>query len=605
VNAFAHDAKIDKERSDVLTWLDPPSNRRPPIACKDPETNGWFLTGEVFKSWLGGTQSFIFLHGGVGCGKTTLNRAVVEVLEARDVGITAFYFSSTIQQRQELNDLLRLIAANLCPTDRLPASLMTLYQKYQRRFPPESPDNDHELGKLVEELLLNDRKSKLYYILIDGLDETVDSQRRDVIKYLNTLAANRAPGLQVLVTARPAQLQASFPTELWRHESMPTAMVRNDIKVYMQNRMAKEMALAALDPTLRNTIFEKLAGEGQSMFRYAFLQLERLLNNGVLLSRNAVAILKQLPDDINDTYSAILDEIDRHDEARARKMLMWVAYARQPFSVEELGEACAITPSNDNVYNEADRLSTGEVLALLSDLIVLEPFEHAGQRLQFVVFAHSSVKEYCLGDMPPATAVHFGFSEAESQSLIASSCIAILGQLMSGATCLLTAYAYDAWPLHTIFAYHVERTNSKSHHLYVALRNRNGEGSVTEFYGNWMTNAIAVPIELQAILGGIPTLRNCPPAVLRGASVGSRPIEFMQSLGGALRKAKFAFVRESDMTDQSRPEYASLFHAARQSLQLRSIVHRPNESRSRAIEDKRQRAIEDKRQELAASLLKL
>ncbi|KPI34343.1 uncharacterized protein AB675_11224 [Cyphellophora attinorum] len=465
----AADAKIEKERRNVLTWLNPPQNKRPPIADRDPETNGWFLNGRLFGAWLDGTTPFIFLHGGVGCGKTTLNRAIVEALEAKKARMTAFYFSAIILQNQSLNGLLRFIVASLCPPIQLPASLKMLYESHRMMFPPTPPDNGSELEEIIDRTLSDDRAWAPHYILIDGLDEIVESDRRKMVEFLNFLATNRTPGLQVMITARPAQLESILPIELWHHEPMPTEMVRADIKVYVKNRMAKEAALANIDPTLQNLIFEKLAGDGQTMFRYAFLQLERLLDKGVLLRRNAVAVLGQLPTTIVKTYSAILNEIDSDNEYRARAALTWLAYSERPLSMEELGDVCAIVPSSRRVYDAEDHLSQDEVLALLPNLIALIPWDETDQYI--VVFSHFSVKEYLLDNMSVTLTQRFNLSNSESHAFIASCCVALLcwlrGALLAPRNQIpparsLRSYAWDLWPLHTIYAHEIDADARRS-----------------------------------------------------------------------------------------------------------------------------------------------
>lgn len=139
---------------------------------------------------------------------------MAECVELVDTRIVSFYFSSTANEPFGLNALLRFFISRLVGPDQVPDELQSAYEKHNRVFPPEPPDDDAELQALVDALLSQGgrlSRSGLCCLLIDGLDEiSPKSHRRSVTDYLSTLATHRFSNLRMLVTSRPGEFMSTL-----------------------------------------------------------------------------------------------------------------------------------------------------------------------------------------------------------------------------------------------------------------------------------------------------------------------------------------------------------------------------------------------------------
>lgn len=273
---------IEESRSRMFAWLNPPRSGAPLTTRREPGTNLWFLDTELFAKWHDGDTRFMFLHGIVGCGKTTLLHSIAKkCLDIRQPGelVSAFYFSSTANEGLGLNAFLRFLVAQLCEQRAVPGPLEALYDRHNRSFPP-TVASDEELKELVSSLLCMPR-TELYkqepvsghsidfvYLLVDGLDEIRDrSVRRDVTGFLAELSSLRTATHSILTTSRPeADILTAIRADCgWRILPIPKHSVRADIEIYVKHELEKHAELADLEDEVRDELFARLAGPEQVM----------------------------------------------------------------------------------------------------------------------------------------------------------------------------------------------------------------------------------------------------------------------------------------------------------------------------------------------------
>lgn len=214
-------------------------------------------------------------------------------------------------------------------------------------------------------------------------------------------------------------------------------------------------------------------------FRYAYLQLERLLDSGILLRSDVARTLEALPPTLNKTYDAILHEINPLHQNLALAALRWLTFSQQPLLMEELIEACTISLGGGGQLIEEHRLSPKQMLTLLPNLISMEStgidvsHEH-GERdtdaTSIVAFAHFSVKEYLLGGMATSLQTRFDLGSNLSHGYLARSCVAYLVNTNTAelrtAYFPLREYAWELWSFHTLYAVgSVENTSSLAESL--------------------------------------------------------------------------------------------------------------------------------------------
>jgi ankyrin repeat domain-containing protein 50 len=119
-----------------------------------------------------------------------------------------------------------------------------------------------------------------------------------------------------------------------------------------------------------------------------FLQLEQLRNchsEAAVKSR-----LKTLPIGLSNTYHEIyreIEELEEHDLEMANRAFMWVMYAREPLSSEELLCAIRVKPEQGELQL-SDAIREDTVLSLCRNLLVIDPKRHVWR------VSHLSVIEY-------------------------------------------------------------------------------------------------------------------------------------------------------------------------------------------------------------------
>lgn len=240
---------------------------------REPGTNLWFLDNAHFENWYGGTTPYILLHGGVGCGKTTLLTAIEECCRARDTSpesgprstsIIPFYFSSTKNETCELNSFLRNMLVELCASIAIPHQLQSLYTKNNPGFISHPADNNIDLMEKIMGII-SDRTSRYVYILIDGLDEVKRGPKRQEI--LSCFTELRSAGLcnvRMLSTSRPEN-DILGTLEHWNVLPIPSGQVRMDIELYIQREFEKQEQLQDLNEETQRQVIQRLAGPEQSM----------------------------------------------------------------------------------------------------------------------------------------------------------------------------------------------------------------------------------------------------------------------------------------------------------------------------------------------------
>ena len=71
---YTNEVTEDK-KNEIIRWLspiDPTTNQAAARKKHEGETGKWFTKGEEYSKWKDSSNSFLWLHGMPGCGKTIL-----------------------------------------------------------------------------------------------------------------------------------------------------------------------------------------------------------------------------------------------------------------------------------------------------------------------------------------------------------------------------------------------------------------------------------------------------------------------------------------------------------------------------------------------------
>lgn len=196
--------RADQISSSLREWLKAPdATINYNEACKKRygSTGLWLVKGSSFSTWLRKPNSFLWLNGFAGCGKSVLCSTAIQYSFRHRrsnprIGIAFFFFSFNDDAKQDTSAMLRALVLQLSgqlnDNHRL---LSRLYQSYLNAVPPEQALMDC-LRQLV-------RAFDDAYIILDALDESSrDRHRKDMLQALADLRTWSEPGLHLLVTSR-------------------------------------------------------------------------------------------------------------------------------------------------------------------------------------------------------------------------------------------------------------------------------------------------------------------------------------------------------------------------------------------------------------------
>lgn len=164
-------------------------------ACEKHHTGTgiWSIESHYFKNWLMESNSFLWINGFAGCGKSVLCSTAIqstfhEAQRRHNVGIGFFYFTFRDESKTTASGMIRALLLQLSAQlkDR-EKDLQQLHAAYMPGTPPV-------------EALLNSLRNTITrfhdtYILLDALDESPRDHERDVVlKVKRQMRQWRLPG---------------------------------------------------------------------------------------------------------------------------------------------------------------------------------------------------------------------------------------------------------------------------------------------------------------------------------------------------------------------------------------------------------------------------
>ena len=224
----------------IRDWLKAPDasiNYNEACKKKHPGTGLWLVKGTSFASWLEKPNSFLWLYGFAGCGKSVLcSTAIQHTLRHRRsnprIGLAFFFFTFNDDTKQDASAMLRALVSQLSSQlNDNDALLSRWHTSYSNAMPP-----DHAFMDCLHELV---RKFEHTYIILDALDESPrDKHRRDMLQKLVDIRAWSESGLHLLVTSRDEpDIRRKLCALQDETISMKNDLVDNDIAEFISNHL--------------------------------------------------------------------------------------------------------------------------------------------------------------------------------------------------------------------------------------------------------------------------------------------------------------------------------------------------------------------------------
>jgi hypothetical protein len=243
----------------IIPWLkaaDSSVNYNRAIRAHHPGTGELLLSTTQFQEWREQSNSFLWLHGLSGCGKTILSAAIVHHLRhEHNSSAIYFYFDFSDLKKQHFEDMLRSLLLQLYHGSSVARTIIaTLFDTCSHGT--EQPSLK-QLGETLESVL---KKSVDTSIVLDALDE--GQSPSELVQWCRAMYNSETIKVRLLITSRTQVV-------VWPNEehiiSLGLESVEGDIKLYTRRRLhSGEFANWASQPTLKDevetTISEKAEG---------------------------------------------------------------------------------------------------------------------------------------------------------------------------------------------------------------------------------------------------------------------------------------------------------------------------------------------------------
>lgn len=240
----------EHHRDKISAWLsapDPSTNYNKAIQQRHQGSGQWFLQSSAYSAWKTKQNSFLWLYGIPGCGKTILSSTIIEDLEKRGVSQKPlyFYFDFTDNRKQSLEDVVRSLIIQLygkrADVQKHLDSLHSSCESGQRRPSIES------LCKTFQEMM---QQVGEVWIFLDALDECQTRKGNPTVgllQWIECLLGSQQVNVHLLVTSRPEQdIQSAIEKSPHIQDVVRIQgdLVAEDIREYIHARVRQHQGLS-------------------------------------------------------------------------------------------------------------------------------------------------------------------------------------------------------------------------------------------------------------------------------------------------------------------------------------------------------------------------
>ena len=319
----------------ILDWLaypDPSEIHEIVRSARNDQANTgkWFLDGTAFEQFKVTLRSVLWLHGDSGCGKSVLCSAVIDEILAikridSRVKLTYWYFTVTDKKRTSVDYFLRALIAQLVLEYSIPPSLLDLWAA--RKMGREAPKTA-DLEQIIRRILLEEPSYK-YYVVIDALDESDDTEKAEIMQFVRSLVLLEVD-IHILFTSRTNTVgieKKMKDLSTFCNIAMKPQDTDLDILAHLTERLEDDSALAKWSHDLRQFVKDTLIRDAGGMFRWVECQLQAVRR--CRKPAEVRKVLKTLPRDLHEVYARDLAKVDDNASEDVVRLLEWLAFPQR------------------------------------------------------------------------------------------------------------------------------------------------------------------------------------------------------------------------------------------------------------------------------------
>jgi hypothetical protein len=199
----------------------------------------------MYAKWKTRSNSFLWLHGKPGCGKTILSSSIVEDLAesgSYSQGLLYFYFDFIDPGKRTLEKMVRSLITQLCYKREDAWKLLdSLLSESEHRQP-----TCKSLCKCLLDMI---QQAKEVWIVLDALDECTTregSQTEGLLSWMKDILSSEQRNVHLLVTSRPEQdIESEISDWAQKDDAVPiqSDVIADDIRAYVHTRVREDKDL--------------------------------------------------------------------------------------------------------------------------------------------------------------------------------------------------------------------------------------------------------------------------------------------------------------------------------------------------------------------------
>ncbi|KAH6902884.1 hypothetical protein BKA70DRAFT_1567390 [Coprinopsis sp. MPI-PUGE-AT-0042] len=333
------DLELLRKILDFLSMVNFRSTQQENLDKWAPETLKWIFESSMFQFWLDAHGAILWGTGMPGAGKTILASVMIEHMEdlskvSGDICVGFVYCRYT--EPMKVRDILAALVRQLI--ERFPHLAPVVEPLYAKHDLQRTNPTQKELIGVIRQIC---GCFRMAYLFIDGLDEALYDEQFDLLDTLKSVPAN------FFITSRPL---VQLKDVLQDVEFFDIAARNQDIGLLVSQHIDRnpdlQQVLAA--DGQREKVIKKICESSCGMFLHASLMVEAVRH--CTNSRHVMEQLDELPAELDLLYEEAFKRIEMQPEKRAalaKRVLLWVAYAYRPFTVNGLQYAVASNPKVD------------------------------------------------------------------------------------------------------------------------------------------------------------------------------------------------------------------------------------------------------------------
>ena len=259
-------------RKEVIAWLsmtDPSTNHLEQRRKHQAMTGDWFVQGQELLEWHKTPNSFVWLHGTSGCGKTVLSSTIIEHIKNTylqpEQALGYYYFDFNDPEKRKVVSFVASIMAQLCSQlPILPKRVRDMWSEcHEGRQRPFLEKLMRELSRVIDDFIE-------VFLVVDALDECAEDngEREELLEIIAEIHSWQQKQLHILTTSRQqSDIEVMLePLLTMKAISIRDEQVNADVKILVSHDVGSLARKNRWPPMLKSEVEEALVLRSNGMY---------------------------------------------------------------------------------------------------------------------------------------------------------------------------------------------------------------------------------------------------------------------------------------------------------------------------------------------------